>query len=77
MTSAVSAAEETTPKASTSVKTSIVTVGLDDQIQRLDGPEWPKGYQLDGQKTAPVVILDVGKGMKGGSGQMRDDVLER
>eukprot|EP00435_Cladocopium_sp_Y103_P074321 s689_g48.t1 len=43
----------------------LVTVGLDDQLRLgATAPPWPYGESL-GECHAPVVVLDVGKGMKG------------
>ena len=41
----------------------LATVGLDDQLRWASAPPWP--YGESGQCHAPVVVLDVGKGMKG------------
>ena len=41
----------------------LATAGLDDQLRWASAPPWP--YGESGQCHAPVVVLDVGKGMKG------------
>lgn len=50
----------------------IATVGYDDHIASGLGPELPDAFQHSlGRCHAPVVILDVGKGMKGAGRSVR------